>query len=77
MIDYQLPGSRLEDLLQQIRSRPYPIRSIVTSGYTLDMLNGFIGPLPAGVEFLKKPFMTRDLVAAVTRAFPMTAGGGS
>jgi DNA-binding response OmpR family regulator len=69
VIDYELPGSSLADLLTEIRSQRRLIRSIVTSGYSLDILEEASGTLPAGVEFLKKPFLPKELVAAVKRAF--------
>ncbi len=76
LIDYELPGSRLADLLLEIRSQPRLIRSIVTSGYSLDILEEAEGSLPGGVEFLKKPFLPSELVAVVKRAFAR-AGGAS
>lgn len=77
VIDYELPGTRLDELLSEIRSRPRHVRCIVTSGYTVDMLEGFEGSLPPGVEFLKKPFSPRELVATVRRAFTKASGTGS
>jgi two-component system KDP operon response regulator KdpE len=77
VIDYELPGSRLADLLGEIRSNRRVIRSIVTSGYSLDFLEEAEGSLPAGVEFLKKPFLPRELVAAVRRAFTRPGGAGA
>ena len=77
VIDHELPGSRLDDLLREVRSQPHPIRAIVTSGYSLDMLEVAGGTLPAGVDFLKKPFLPRDLVASVQRAFTKASGSGS
>jgi DNA-binding response OmpR family regulator len=77
VIDYELPGSRLADLLTEIRLQPRPIRSIVTSGYSLDILEEASGTLPAGVEFLKKPFLPKELVAAVKRAFTRSGGAGA
>jgi DNA-binding response OmpR family regulator len=75
IVDYELPGSKLADLLEAVRSQPRLIRSIVTSGYSLDMLEESVGSLPGGVEFLKKPFLPKELVAAVKRA--LTRAGGS
>lgn len=77
VIDYELPGSRLDELLQEVRSQPRFIRSIVTSGYPLDMMEEIGGALPPGVEFLKKPFLPRHLVAAVRRAFVRSASTAS
>lgn len=77
VVDYQLPGSSLHDLLDQIRSHPSHIRSIVTSGYSLELLEESEGLLPSGVEFLQKPFLPGELVAAVQRAFTKVSGIGN
>jgi DNA-binding response OmpR family regulator len=74
VIDYELPGSRLTDLIETVRSQGNQVRLIVTSGYPADMLEGFGDSLPAGVDFLKKPFLPREIVVAVQRAFAMTSG---
>ncbi len=75
VMDYELPGTRLSDLLREAQSQSSPIRCIVTSGYSLDMLEELGGALPPGVEFLKKPFLPRELIAAVRGAFSSASGG--
>jgi DNA-binding response OmpR family regulator len=40
------------------------------------MLEEAEGSLPSGIEFLKKPFLPRELVAAVRRAFTRAGGAG-
>ena len=59
--DLTLPSMSGEDLVARSRERTPGLRAIIASGYTYE-------PRTAGVEFLQKPFLPKDLAQAIERA---------
>jgi signal transduction histidine kinase len=66
MVDMEMPGINGEAVATEIRAKEYPIRLILSSGYTKDVLSGQDADILFDA-FIQKPYRVQELFETVTQ----------